>query len=194
MNSEFINIKKSNLLTFDNKFLIWAILNDVKYLKIPNAVYIPKKNYMIEDDLIKTFKFLNLSRDDFLNFIKNKKMSSWRYRNENIKNLFWMSYQANSLVTYKNSKNFSKDVLEFINKSSPLLSQQLIVPNDELNRLLLKFDNFNTLSKEPDLIIINKENKIINKSIVDPDKFCKAYNGKHYVLYYKLLPIFNCKN
>ena len=46
-------------------------------------------------------------------------------------------------------------ILNFINKSSPLLSQQLIVPNNEINRLLLKFDDLNIFYKDPDLIIIN---------------------------------------
>ena len=193
-NNKSFNVKKSNLLTFDNKFLIWAILNDIKYLKIPNGVLIPKKNIMIENDLINTFKYLGLSKTDFFNFIKNKKISSWRYRNENIKNLFWMRYQANSGVTYKNSKNFNKEILDFINKSSPLLSQQLIIPNDEINRLLSKFDNLNTFYKDPDFIIFNKENDIINSSIVNLDKFCKAFDGKHYVYYYKLLTNLNCNN
>ena len=193
-NNKSFKIKKSNLLTFDNKFLIWAILNNVKYLKIPNGVLIPKKNIMIENDLINTFKYLGLSKNDFFNFIKNKKISSWRYRNENIKNLFWMRYQANSGITYKNSKDFNKEVLDFISKSSPLLSQQLIIPNDEINRLLLKFDNLNTFYQDPDFIIFNKKNDIINSSIVNLDKFCKAFDGEHYVYYYKLLANLNCNN
>ena len=41
-------------------------------------------------------------------FLENKKKSSWRYRNENVKNLFWMRYQANSLTTFKRSKDFDK--------------------------------------------------------------------------------------
>ena len=193
-NNEFIDIKKSNLLTFDNKFLVWAILNDIKYLKISNGVYVPKKNNMIENDLIDTFKYLNLSKNDFFDFIKNKKISSWRYRNENIKNLFWMRYQANSLVTHKNSKNFDKEILDFINKSSPLLSQQLVVPNNEIKRLLLKFDDRNSDYNDPDLIIINKKNNTINNSIINLNKFCKAFDGKYYVFYHKLLNNLNCKN
>ena len=119
-------------------------------------------------------------------------MSSWRYRNENIKNLFWMRYQANSLVTYDTSKNFDKEILDFIIKSSPLLSQQLIVPNNEIKRLLLKFDNYNTFYDHPDLIIINKENIILDKSIIDLNKFCKAFDGKHYVFYHRLLNNYDC--
>ena len=80
-------------------------------------------------------QILNLSIKDFELFIENKKKSSWRYRNENVKNLFWLRYQANSLVTFNKSKNFNKEILDFVNKSSPLLVQQLLIPNEELQRL-----------------------------------------------------------
>jgi len=190
-NNNYINLKDSSLLTFDNRFLIWAILNNVRYLKIPNGVMFSKKNEMIENDLIRTFKYLNLSKDDFYNFIKNKKLSSWRYRNDNIKNLFWMRYQANSLVTYENSKDFNPEILDFIKKSSPLLSQQLIVPNNEINRLLLKFDKF-TSYKDPDFIILNKKNKILTKAIIDLNKFCKEFDGKYFTYYYKFESSSNC--
>jgi len=140
---------------------------------------------MIENDLINTFKFLNLSKNDFRKFIQNKKLSSWRYRNENIRDSFWMRYQANALVTFDDSKNFDPEILEFINKSSPLLSQQLIIPNDEFQRLLSKFNNVNNSSLyPPNVIIINKENIILKKSYIDNDIFCKAFEGKIYDLYY----------
>ena len=194
LHNQTIDINEGDLLTFDVKFLVWAILNDIKYLKIPNGVLIPKKNIMIENDLINTFKYLGLSKKNFFDFIKNKKISSWRYRNDNIKNLFWMRYQANSAFTHKDSKDFDNEILNFIEKSSPLMSQQLILPNKELKRLLLKFDNLNTFYKDPDFIIFNKKNKILNSSIINLDKFCKAFDGEYYVYYYKLLANTNCKN
>ena len=80
-------LKKNNnlsLLTFDNRFLVWSILNEVKFLWIVNGVFVPKKHEMIENDLINTFKYLKLSVKDFEKFLENKKLSSWRYRNENV--------------------------------------------------------------------------------------------------------------
>mgnify|MGYP006083161417 FL=1 len=192
--NKFIDIKKSNLLTFDEKFFVWAILNDIKYLKIINGTLVPKKNFMIENDLINTFKYLGLTKRDFFDFIKNKKISSWRYRNENVKKLFWMRYQANSLITHNNSKNFDKEILDFINQSSPLLSQQLIIPNNEISRLLLKFDNLNNYYDHPDLIIFDKKNDIVANSIINLKIFCKAFDGEHYIFYYKLVNNLNCKN
>ena len=50
-----------------------------------------------------------------------------------------MRYQANSLNTYKDAKDFEPEVLNFINISSPALSQQLAIPNKEFVRLREKF-------------------------------------------------------
>ena len=146
---------------------------------------IPRKHEMIEDDLINTFKFLELNEENLYEFIKNKKFSSWRYRNENIKNLFWMRYQANSLITYKSSKNFDPTVLEFINQSSPLLSQQYAMPNDEIERFLTKFNSISdTNFVDPEMIIINKDNPVLINSHIDLSFFCKSFEGVFYDFYY----------
>ena len=52
-------------MTFKDKLMIWAVLNDVKYLSLTNFIITPKTNHMIENDLIKSFKFLNLNASDF---------------------------------------------------------------------------------------------------------------------------------
>ncbi len=187
--------KEIGLLTFDNKFLVWATLSEIKYLSIINGVMVSRSNHMIESDLINTFKYLNLSKNDFKNFIQNKKLSPWRYRNDNVKDLFWMRYQANAMVTHNNSKNFDKEILNFINKSSPLLSQQLIMPNEEFERLMLKYDldNFSSFVI-PDIIIIDKRDEVLKKSIIDNKNFCRAFYGKIYVFYYNNKFNINCSN
>ena len=187
--------KDINLLTFDNKFFVWSVLNNIKYLNIVNGSLVSKTHEMIENDLINTFRYLKLSKNDFKEFIKNKKLSYWRYRNDNIRDLFWMRYQANSMVTHKNSKNFDKEILEFIKKSSPLLSQQLAMPNEEFKRLILKFDTTNFLSfTNPNIIIIDKRHSILKKSIIDNKTFCKAFEGKIYDFYYSFNLNLNCNN
>ena len=70
---EGFDLSKSTLLTFDNKIMVWSILKDIKYLSVANGLFTPKKNEMIENDLIGSFKFLRLTEDDLRNFIKNKK-------------------------------------------------------------------------------------------------------------------------
>jgi len=191
---DILKKKDINLLTFDNRFFVWSVLKNIKYLNIVNGSLVPKTHEMIENDLINSFKFLNLTKNDFREFIKNKKLSSWRYRNENIKDLFWMRYQANSLVTYKNSKNFDDEILDFINKSSPLLSQQLIIPNEEFDRLVLKFDsnNFSSAFTTPTIIIIDKRHSVLKKSQISKKIFCRAFEGKIYDFYYSNNLKLNC--
>ncbi len=191
------NLKKNDitLLTFDNRFLTWSILKNIKYLNIINGVFVSKKNEMIENDVISVFKFLELNREDFTEFIENRKLSEWRYRNENIKSLFWMRYQANSLITFKNSKNFDKKIVKFINNSSPLLSQQLILPNEEIERLLFKFDsNLSTSFSTPKIIIINKNNPVLARSNINLNKYCKSFDGKFYSFYYSFNLYSKCIN
>ena len=191
----FLEKKESALLTFDNRFMVWSILNNIDYLNIINGTLTSKTHLMIENDLINTFKYLKLNKKDFIKFIENRKIDTWRYRNENIKNLFWMRYQANSLITFNNSKNFEKNILSFINNSSPLLSQQLIIPNEEIRRFIIKFDNsINSHYSKPKMIIINKNNPILSKSKIDLTKFCKSFVGDFYDFYYSFKLKKNCVN
>lgn len=185
--------KEISLLTFDNKFLVWATLSEIEYLNIVNGVMVSRSNDMIEKDLINSLKYLNLSKNDFKNFIKNKKLSSWRYRNDNIKDLFWMRYQANAMVTHNNSINFDDEILSFINKSSPLLSQQLIMPNEEFERFMSKYDLDNSSSFViPDMIIIDKRDEILSRSVINNKKFCRVFDGKIYTFYFNNRLNVNC--
>ena len=96
----------SSLLTFNYKFMQWAVLNKkVKFLNLTMSGLTPKTSEMIEDDLINVFKFFRLNEDDFAIFFENKK-SGWRYLIKNTQFFFYMKYTANSLHTYYNSKNF----------------------------------------------------------------------------------------
>ena len=120
--------KKISLLTFDNRFLVWATLVDIKYLNIVNGIMVSRTNDMIENDLISTFKYLDLSKNDFSEFIKNKKLSYWRYRNDNIKDSFWMRYQANVMVTLNDTQ--ALNVVKLIQTLSQLLLiQPYLHPN-----------------------------------------------------------------
>ena len=63
---------KISLLTFDTNFMIWAILNDFKFLNIINHMWTPKKYEMMEEDLVKNLKFLNLRKENFEIFLKKQ--------------------------------------------------------------------------------------------------------------------------
>ena len=68
-------------------------------------------------------------------------------------------------MTHKESKNFDKETLNFISKISPLYMQSLAIPNDEFERLKVRFTEFEE-NKEyrPSIVIINKK-KFFNRII-----------------------------
>ena len=89
---------------------------------------------MIEEDLSNALSILNFDDADFENFVSNKKQS-WRHINFNIQKLFFLKYTANSFSTFENSNDFTLDEKKIIRNSSAFLTQQLIIPKFELERL-----------------------------------------------------------
>ena len=180
-----VKISNSTLMTFDNELMIWAILNNVKYLSLIHSSFAPKTDTMIENDLIKSFRFLNLNVLDFKYFIRNIK-EGWRYLNKNVVTFFAYKYQANSLTTFNNSKNFDAEVAKHIFSSSPLYTQQLAIPNEEFIRLEKKFNktklqNFN----KPEIIVLEKLKPVTKKIVIKKHDYCKLYDGNIYILYFK---------
>ena len=110
--------------------MIWAILNDFKFLNIINHMWTPKKYIMMEEDLVKNLKFLNLNQEDFEIFLKNS-FQGWRYFNTNFGELFGYRYQANSLVTRKNDEFENEGMNDFIKSSPPNLNQQIAITKKE---------------------------------------------------------------
>ena len=180
--SEF-NLSKSSLLSFETNIIIWSIMNDIKYLDFINGFFTSKKDYMIEEDIYSVFKKLKLEKENFYTFIKNNK-SSWRYYNNNITKYVYYKYQANSLTTFNNSKDFEKNELIDISKSSPLLHQQSIIPRYEIKRLISEFNEFNKKLIYPDIIVLNKMDDFINFSKLKLFNYCKVFDGDFYLMYF----------
>ena len=164
--------KESPILTLDTRLQTSLILNNYKNLIYVSGINIPLNDESIENKIINIFKFLNLDKKDFNNFIKNEK-NGWRFINTNIADTFYMKYQANVLKTYKGSKNFTTEEKNYILESSPLHTQQIIIPIFEIERLNNKYANFSNLKKiNPELIIINTKKKF-NKNIkLDKAIYC----------------------
>lgn len=177
------SLDKINLLTFETDLIIWSIMNDVKHLMVIDALFTSKKDNMIENDIFSAFKLLNLDEDNFKLFIKNKK-SSWRYINQHISKYVYYKYQANSLVTFKDSTDFTKEEIDHINNTHLLLHQQSIIPRFELYRLEEKFKIFNKNIIYPDLIILNKKDDFFIYDKLKIEKFCKIIDGEFFVLYF----------
>ena len=184
-------ISNTSIMTFNTNFMIWAMLSDVKYLSLINAIFTPKTNNMIENDLIKSFKFLNLNVHDFKYFLRNKK-ENWRYFNKDVATFFYYTYSANSLTTFNNSKDFNTEVAEYIFASSPLYTQQIVIPRNEFDRFEKKFkstelQNYN----EPDTIILEKSMSVF-KNVTIKQNYCKLYDGNFYILFFKKNPKIKC--
>ena len=118
-------------------------------------VFYTKKDFMIEEDIYSAFKKLGLKKENFETFIENRK-SKWRYINSDITKYVAYKYQANSLVTYKDTEDFENHELKHIRKSSPVLHQQSIIPKFELNRLKEGFKNYEYKETISDIIVLNK--------------------------------------
>ena len=188
-----IDNELDTLLTFDPKLMIWSTLSDnIKYLNLTYVGLTSKNFATIENDLINVFKFLNLDSEDFLKFLENKK-NNWRYFNPNVANFFSLRYTANSLNTYKNSKDFPKNLKEFILKTSPIYSQQIAIPNDEFSRLKEKFLYINNeILPQPKIIILNKELSLFKNVRINKNKYCKIFDGDFYILFFLSTEKNNC--
>ena len=176
------NLETSSILTFDRKLMTWSILKGNIDLFLVDGTFSQRLNNDIESDIIKAFKIMNLNKDHFKNFISNKKIR-WRYNNPDLRVFFWQRYTANSSYTFNNSKDFDKQVLDFIEKSSPYYIHQFAIPNFEIKRLLDKFNAFNTSNIIlPEHIIINEIHPIF-KNINIKANYCLRYEGKNLNFY-----------
>jgi ABC-type antimicrobial peptide transport system ATPase subunit len=140
----------------------------------------------LELSFINNLKFLNVSKKNFQKIIDNKK-ARWRYDNKYIKYISWYKYQANSLVTYNNSQNFEDEVLKYIKNSSPLKTQQIIVPHEEIKRLMKLFDDTNNLYfKNPDIIVLEKNSLIKKYSNINLNEYCLLKTPQYLYIYVNL--------
>jgi len=195
LNKLKISEKKLSLATFNDRLMIWGIMNNVQDIKLISGQIVSKTHDMIENDLMSFFKSFNLNENDFIDFFANKK-KNWRYLNSKTQSFFWMRYSANSLKTHGDSKKFDPVVLDFINNTSPLYAQSLIIPNDEFERLRLKFINFeNNFYKLPIIVSINiEEAQFFNKNKLIELNYCLVNKSKNYVIYKLKNNLIKCKN
>ncbi len=179
-----IKINNLSLLTFDNKVMTWAILNNFKNINILDGQFSPRSHDLTDKSLVESFKFLKLEVLDFQKFIENKKRG-YRYLNVDARSIYWLKYQANSSVTFENSTDFDSEVLNFIKTSSPYYSHQFAIPKFEQKRLTKMFMEYdNETFKKPDLIILSNHN-ILDNAKIDPEQYCTIYKQKTLRAYLK---------
>lgn len=172
------------LLTFDTNFMIWAILNDFKFINIMNHMWTPKNYKMMDEDLIKNLKFLNLKQSN-LEILFQNNFKGWRYFNKNIGEIFGYRYQANSLLV-SDFDDFGNDKINnFIINSPPNLNQQIAITTKEKKRIINEFNkNMNFEYRNPEIIIINLDKEFLNNYLVDMNTYCQKYKGNFYSVYY----------
>ena len=127
-------------------------------------------------------KHFGFSDEKFKKFIS---LGKSELRNDFFLRLFIYRYQANSLYTYSNFKNYTDNFRDIIINTSPFRAQSQIIPEDEKERLLDLFKNhkINT-DLTADYIIINYSN--ISKHFeIKNDEYNIVFSSKNYKIYSK---------
>tara|TARA_B100002019_G_C21021726_1_gene475162 strand:- start:188 stop:679 length:492 start_codon:yes stop_codon:yes gene_type:complete len=138
------------------------------------------KNNHIEFNFMHSLKDFGVTKEELNNFLSLKKSE---FRNDLFMKLFIYRYQANSLYTFSEISNYSKDMRDKIKNISPFRAQSQIVPEDEKKRFIKIFDDLELNDKlSSDLIIINKTDKFSFLPI-NNIKFLKVYSSKVYDIY-----------
>ncbi len=183
--------KSCSILTFDNPIMTFLILSDFENIPYLNGTFSNRSDEILEKNLINSLKLLKIDIAEFKKFMTSS-WDGWRLKNSNMQQLFWQKYQANSFYTYKNSKDFNKNILEIIEKTSPSNIHQIAIPKFEINRLIIKYNNYSE-TEEHNFIIIDKNNKFWqgdNISIIHYEVF---FNNENFRIY-KKKDLENCLN
>ncbi len=177
-NTKLLN-PKYEILIFDYNFSLWLILNNYNNLSlVPVSFWTSKKTSTIETELISAFKIFNLSKIDFINFLSNK-IKGKRIKNAFVQKLYDRTYLANQIKIFDSKNLYTFKEKEFIKNSSPLISHQLIIPQNEIDRLKDKFENTD-INISPDIIILDNFDYVFNKNSLKINEFCTIYNSEKY--------------
>ena len=174
-NKNLLN-SKHEILIFDYNFALWLILNNYRNLSlVPVSFWTSKKTSTIETELISSFKLLNLNKIDFINFLSNQVKGN-RIKNPFVQKLYDRTYLANQIKVFDSKKLYTIEEKKFIRDSSPLISHQLIIPKNEIDRLKNKFDNTKILIS-PEIIILDNSEYVFNKTKLNVDGYCAVYDS-----------------
>jgi len=86
-------------------------------------------------------------------------------------------------INFNDMREFSEDEIRFIEKGSPILHQQSIIPKLELERLKKEFKNFDNSVLKSDFLILNTNNNFYNVNKLKLYDYCLEYKGKNYILF-----------
>ena len=173
---------KKKLFTNDKDVMLLWLLNDNTQLSISWGFVNSLKNQNIEYSLINNLKSFGVSEAEFksmISFGESKLRESWHYL------IYNYMYQANSLYTFSDIDQYSPYLREKIKKTSPFRAQSLVVPENEKERLVKKF-NLIDLNDEffSEIVIINKNaNFPFNQFEFRNKNYDLAYSSDIYKIY-----------
>ena len=171
---------KIKLFTNDLKIMNLWLFNKNDQLIISDGFTNSLKNQDIEFNFIHSLKDFGVTNEELKNFLSLKK---GEIRNDLLMRLFIYRYQANSLYTFSEIANYSKDIRDKILNISPFRAQIQIMPEDEKKRFIKLFENIKLEKRlAPDLVIMNKTEKFSN-FIIYNKKYNQVYSGKVYDIY-----------
>ena len=175
-------LNDTNLKLFTNDRIasnLW-LLNDNNNLLISDGFTNSLENSQIEYNYINNLKHFGFSEKKFKNFISFGKSE---VRNNFFLRLFIYRYQANSLYTYSDKKQYTSDFHEVITNTSPFRAQNQIIPEDEKRRLLDLFTNHKVDSDlTADYIIINYS--LISEYFeILNNEYTEIFSTKNYKVY-----------
>jgi len=173
----------NNLMSFEPQLQVWWLFHGEKKLTSIDSTMVSLNHSQIEKNFLENLKYLKINQDTFKFILENKKQG-WRYENKIVKYFSMYKYLANSLFTFKNSQNFKKVEHDFIKRTPPTRSQQIVLPKEEQLRLLNLYKEIDGTSLSViDIIILKKDSIIGSNAIIDNNKFCKLNNTKIFNIY-----------
>ena len=177
---EGLNNTNLKLFTNDRIASNFWLLNGNNNLLISDGFTNSLKNSQIEYNYINSLKYFGFSEKKFKNFISFGKSE---VRNNFFLRLFIYRYQANSLYTYSDKKQYTSDFHDVITNTSPFRAQNQIIPEDEKKRLLDLFTNHKVdIDLTADYIIINYS--LISEYFeILNNEYTEIFSTKNYKVY-----------
>jgi len=178
-NQKLVNTKMK-LFTNDLKIMNLWLLNKNDQLIISDGFTNSLKNKDIEFNFVHSLKDFGVTKEELKEFLS---LGKSEIRNDLLMRLFIYRYQANSLHTFSELSNYSKDIRDNILNTSPFRAQSQIMPEDEKRKFIKLFEKIELNEKlSSDLIIMNKKDKLNNFKIHNP-KYFLVYSGDVYDIY-----------
>ena len=176
------NFKDVEILNLNhNLFLILINKGFKNFSIVPNSFWTPKKDDEIEENLFGLFNFFELDHKKFIKYFENE-LSGYRFRNSNTQKYFDRKYLANQLQTFDVLENYNDKEREYINKHSPIITHQLIIPKNELMRLKNKFNDYSK-KLNPSVIILEKNSSFFKTNENINNNFCLDFVTVNYEIY-----------